>query len=167
MYFLWRGVIFKGYPACCLLFLYAHISFVESYLHCYPVLLIDCILSQKESLKLYVLYLKNQVYIFTSVYIRLSLICPCAGLSILPSPLCMTGCFVSLSSCRVQRTAGTSYKAWCRTSPLNPPRPPLYRDRLAPGKVRLPHRICPVEKKIDYPLLSHTHDCSLDIDPQM
>lgn len=51
----------------------------------------------------------------------------------------------------VQRTAGTSYKAWCRTSPLNPPRPPLYRDRLAPGKVRFAHQI---PKTIDCPFPS-------------
>ena len=46
----------------------------------------------------------------------------------------------------VQRTAGTSYKAWCRTSPLNPPHPPLYRDRLAPGKVRHPSSNTPCTK---------------------
>ena len=117
-------------------------------------------LTKRIFLKLYVLYLKNEVHIYClCLHSSVSHLSVCWPV-ILPSPLCMTGCFVSLSSCRVQRTAGTSYKAWCRTSPLNPPRPPLYRDRLAPGKVRLPHRICPVGKK-------NTHDCSLDIDPQM
>lgn len=126
----------KGYRMPPSSFFYVHITFFESSLYCVPVLLlISCSYKNNLSKVVYVVYVKNEAYHFASVC-HLS-VC----LSVAPSflRLCMTGCFVSLSSYRVQRTAGTSCKAWCRTSPLNPPRPPLHRDRLAPGKVRLPH----------------------------
>lgn len=52
-----------------------------------------------------------------------------------------------LSSGWVQRTTGTSYRAWSRTSPLNPPHHPLYQDRDAPGKVRTQCLMCHISRQ--------------------
>lgn len=117
------------------LFLCVHISFFESYLHCSRALwikLYECMLLS---------YVKNEVCLLVSFCLLFVSYLSHCWPPRRPSTS-LRDCIVSLSSCWAQRTAGTSYKEWCQTSPLNLVRPLLYPDRLAPGKVRLPYQIC-------------------------
>lgn len=136
------GVNSRGYLACCLLFLTSTSHFLSHLYTVYPWFYWFLALIKKKKKKIF-----REWFEFVLCIERMEPLSPGPSVdhSILPTSLCMTGCFVSLSSCWVQRTAGTSYKAWCRTFPLNPHRPPLYQDQLAPGKVRLPQWMCFLE----------------------
>lgn len=116
-------------------FLCVCISYFESYLHC------RCAFVNKI-VQVYAVIIRKEWSLPFSFFLPLfvSYLSNCWPHR--PSSTSLHDGIVSLSSCWVQKTAGTSYKEWCQISPLNLPRPLLYPDSLAPGKVRLPYKIC-------------------------